>query len=240
VVGAALISGGSCVFNNMMERDYDKIMKRTARRSSANGTISLAKGIAFGTILTVVAMVMLLWANSLTALLALATLVLYVGVYTPLKRKSVWNTFVGSFPGALPPLGGFVAATGELGMGGWLLFAVLFLWQIPHFFALAWMYKADYEDGGFVMLPLYDKQGIATAWISLVTAMMLLPISWMFYQYNIAGIIFLIGSIVAAIAFSIAAGFFVQERSVVKARTMLIASYIYLLAVFILVFFDKA
>src|SRR5690606_435326 len=161
-----------------VEREVDALMDRTRNRPLPAGTIPPSAALALGIVLTLAGTVVLtFWVNGLTALLVFLTAIMYVAVYTPLKRYSWWNTPVGAIPGAMPPMVGWTAATGHIDPGAWILFLILFLWQHPHFYALAWMYRDDYARGGFKMLPVVDPDGKSTFRHSLVTVILLVPVS---------------------------------------------------------------
>lgn len=173
LVGVALTAAGGAAFNHVFERAHDAGMHRTADRPIPSGRVSAraASYYAMGLIAAGAGLLCPL-TNWLTAALALGTIGLYLGVYTPLKRRTPANTLVGTIPGALPALGGYAAATGTLGAGGWAVFALLVLWQMPHFLALAWMYRKDYARGGFAMSTVTDETGTATAWTILACALL--------------------------------------------------------------------
>ncbi|MGA1495546.1 MAG: heme o synthase, partial [Rhodothermales bacterium] len=157
MIGIPLTSAGGCALNQVLEVELDARMKRTANRPLPSGRIDVshATWFAVGLIAAGVGILCPL-TNPLTGVMAAVTVALYIWVYTPLKRKSTWNTLVGTIPGALPILGGWTAASGDVGAGGWALFGVLLCWQMPHFFALAWMYRKDYGESPFLMLPSGD------------------------------------------------------------------------------------
>jgi heme o synthase len=163
LTGTAFCCGGAGVLNHYLERDADLRMKRTRGRPLPAGIVAPADALAFGIVLVILGTVLLVWkVNLLTGFLALLTAFLYALVYTPLKRVTWLNTFVGAIPGAIPPMGGWAAATGGLEVGAWILFLILFVWQHPHFYSIAWMYKEDYERGGFKMLPVVEPDGKST------------------------------------------------------------------------------
>jgi len=161
--GTLLVAGGTSALNQYVEREMDAVMRRTASRPLPTGLLQPREALVFG-IATIAAGAtwLALGANALAALVALATSVLYLGLYTPLKTRTTLSTAVGAIPGALPPLIGWAAAHGSLSLGGWVLFAILFFWQFPHFMAIAWIYREDYARAGICMLPVVDKKGDAT------------------------------------------------------------------------------
>jgi protoheme IX farnesyltransferase len=178
VLATTLVAAGTSSLNHYLERDSDALMRRTASRPLPAGVLAPAEALWFGVALVVVGVVdLLLSTNSLAAVLAFSTSVLYLGVYTPLKTRTTWCTAIGAIPGALPPLIGWVAASGSLSAGGWILFGILFLWQFPHFHAIAWMYREDYARAGIRMLPVVDTEGRATFSQILWTAAVLIPFS---------------------------------------------------------------
>lgn len=163
LLATTLVAGGTAALNQYVERDMDAVMRRTAARPLPTGTLQPRDAVIFG-VSTIVggAIWLALAVNGISALVALATTVLYLGVYTPLKTRTPWATAVGAIPGALPPLIGWAAARGSLSLGGWVLFAILFFWQFPHFMAIAWMYREDYGRAGIKMLPVVDPKGNST------------------------------------------------------------------------------
>lgn len=239
IAGIALVSGGSCVLNNYVERDFDKLMKRTMQRPIPSGVVSAKEALVFGIVLALLGCVALAFVNLLTVALAIATLVLYVNVYTPLKRKTTFALLVGSLPGALPTLGGWTAATGSVSVSALPLFAVLFFWQIPHFLALAWMYKQDYERGGYEMLSVHDHTGKTLAWQTVLYTVLLIPCTLALTFVQETGMIYLVGTSVLCAIFLYFAVQFLWNVSVQNARKVLFSSYLYLLGVFVLIFIDK-
>ncbi len=188
LLGTGLLASSAFSFNQAIEQRHDAVMERTKGRPLPSGRLSSAAAwIAGG--LTTLAGSWILWihANALTALLGFSTVVLYAAVYTPLKRMTTFNTLVGGIPGALPPLMGWTAAQNQVGTGGMLLFALLFFWQLPHFLALAWMYKDDYRRGGFRMLSLSDESGDICFRQIWMQSVLLVPVSLFPYVYGLAG-----------------------------------------------------
>lgn len=239
MIGTGLTSGGSAALNHLLERRADGLMRRTQRRPVASGRITPAAALGYGLAVTLAGLAVLAaFTNGLTALLALATAAGYVGVYTPMKRWTTMNTFVGALPGALPALGGYAAATGALGPGGWVAFAILFLWQLPHFFALAWMYREDYARGGFVMLPVAYPDGRATALISLAATLTLLVVGILPVVIGLMGWLYFAGMLVLGTWFTLPAFSFAAEPTDERARRLLLASIVYVPAFFLLVVLD--
>lgn len=240
VVGTALVSAGSCVLNHVMEHDHDREMKRTMFRPIPSGKIRLSSALMFGVALAVAGLGLLVAAQPLTAALALLTAVLYLAVYTPLKRRTQVATLIGGVPGALPPLGGYATVSGTIGLEAGVLFMILFLWQMPHFLSLAWMYRKDYERGGFPMLTVLDGSGIVVARHIVIYTLMLMLFSLMLTLIGVTGVIYFIGAALLGGAF-VATGFrFFHDRSNSRARSVLLSSYFYLLALITLMFIDKA
>ena len=164
MVGTALVAGGASAFNQVIERVPDSLMRRTRMRPVPDGRLQPFESLAFGMALSVVGLAVLAVAvNPLSAAVALTTLLTYALIYTPLKRRSSFSTVIGAIPGALPPVIGWAAARNSLSQGAWVLFAIVFLWQLPHFLAIAWMYREDYARAGFPMLPVIEPDGRSTA-----------------------------------------------------------------------------
>jgi len=191
------VAGGTAALNQYIERDMDSLMRRTAQRPLPIGVFRPAEVLRFGIAFIAVGTIWLALAvNLLSAFLALATSVIYLGVYTPLKTRTTLATAVGAFPGALPPLIGWAAAHGSLSLGGWILFGILFFWQFPHFLAIAWMYREDYARAGIRMLPTVDPEGHATFRQIVATSAVLVPISLLPAVVGMAGIRYFFGALV--------------------------------------------
>lgn len=229
MVGIPLTSAGGCALNQVLEVEPDASMKRTANRPLPAGRIPVkhATWFALGLIAAGVGILCPL-TNPLTGVMAALTVALYIWVYTPLKRKSTWNTLVGTIPGALPVLGGWTAASGSFGAGGWALFGVLLCWQMPHFFALAWMYRKDYGESPFLMLPSGDKKGDQTAFQMILFSFLMIVFSIAPVVLGLSGIAYLIGAIAFGAWFMVHVGRFWQTRSVQHARAVLKASVMYI------------
>ncbi|MBE0643978.1 MAG: protoheme IX farnesyltransferase [Bacteroidetes bacterium] len=240
VVGTALVSAGSCVLNHVMEHDHDREMKRTMFRPIPAGKISYTSALVYGIGLAAAGLALLLWAQPLTAALAALTVVLYLGVYTPMKRKTQLATLIGGIPGALPPLGGYATISGEISIEAFVLFMILFLWQMPHFLSLAWMYRKDYERGGFPMLTVLDGSGMVVARHIISYTLMLLLFSLMLTVLSVTGVVYFTGALLLGAAFVAMGVRFFIDRSNTNARTVLLSSYFYLLALITLMFIDKA
>lgn len=237
--GIALLSSGIATFNQYIERELDARMKRTALRPLPSGKITAKRAFAFGLGLTMFAEGYLAWfVNPLTALLGVTVIIGYVLVYTPLKTRTTLSTVLGAFPGAMPPLMGWTAASNSLEMGGLALFAILFLWQFPHFLAIALMYREEYSRAGILMLPVVDGDGRLTGQQIVIYAVMLLPVSLLPTLLGIAGSLYFFGAVLLGVAllyFSIATAF---TRSREQARRLLLASVLYLPLLFLLMVFN--
>jgi protoheme IX farnesyltransferase len=240
LLGTAFSSAGSAALNNYLERDVDARMSRTTTRALPAGLISPNEALFFGVFTVVLGVTILAWqVNLLTGFLSLLTAFLYVLVYTPLKRITWWNTVVGAIPGALPPMGGWAAATGDLTIGAWIVFLILFVWQHPHFYAIAWMYRDDYEQGGFKMLPVVYPDGKRTFRQIVGFSILLIPVSLLPYCYGIAGSVYAVGMTllgVGMLAVGIKAW---RTHSNEDARALLQASIVYLPLFFALILCDS-
>ncbi|HVF86082.1 MAG TPA: heme o synthase [Pyrinomonadaceae bacterium] len=237
--GVALLSSGIATLNQYMERDLDGRMRRTAARPLPAGKLRPFDAFVFGVALTATAEAYLaLVVNPLTALLGLSVIVGYLFCYTPLKTRTSLSTVVGAFPGAMPPLVGWAAANNAIGVEAWTLFAILFLWQFPHFLAIAWMYREDYARAGIVMLPVVEPEGLRTGQQIVIWALLLLPVSLMPTALGTSGAIYFFGAIVLGllyIASSVAAAVSLSRRN---ARRVLLASVLYLPVLFGLMVFN--
>lgn len=238
LVGVALTSGGVGVLNHYLEYELDAMMRRTANRPLPAGRIPLNRAKLFGVFLVVAGVGLLCpLTNPLTGVLSALTVVLYLFVYTPLKRKTTYNTLIGTIPGALPALGGWTAASNNLEWGGWSLFLILACWQMPHFLSLAWMYRKDYGRARYAMLPVVEPDGKSTAFQTLAFTALLIPISILPTLLGITGWIYLTGALVSGIWFLVPAIAFFKSRSVQDARRVLMGSvyYIPLITAFIVI-----
>ena len=240
MLGIALLSSGIATINQYMERDLDALMRRTANRPLPSGRLLPWEALAFGVGLTVLAEVYLaVLVNPLTGLLGLTVIAGYLFAYTPLKTRTSLSTMVGAFPGAVPPLIGWAAARGSVGLEAWVLFAILFLWQFPHFLAIAWMYREDYSRAGILMLPVVEPDGRVTGQQIVVYTLLLLPVSLLPAALGISGKIYLYGAIILGLLFlysSVRAAF---SKSRQEARRLLLASVIYLPLLFILMVLNR-
>ena len=240
ILGTALVSAGSCALNHVIERGFDAEMKRTMHRPIPSGRISPESAAWFGIALSLAGLGILSSVHWLTASLALLTTLLYLAVYTPLKRKTPLSTLVGAVPGALPPLGAWIAGHGSISSGGVVLFMILFLWQMPHFLALAWMYRKDHERGGFAMLTVQDDTGIVTGKNVIAYTTLLVLFSLSLTLLGVSGLVYFFGALLLGAAFIAVSVRFFVERSSARARVVLITSYMYLLTIITLMFVDRA
>jgi protoheme IX farnesyltransferase len=239
-IGTILIAGGTAAHNQFMEWRLDSKMKRTQRRPLPSSKLTPTEGLIFSAAMMFGGLLYLIFAvNLIAGLAALATTVLYLFAYTPLKRVSAANVFVGSIPGALPVVGGWAAATGHLGsIGMWLLFGIVFFWQIPHVMALALVCRKDYEHAGFHMLPANDSNGLKVSTYILLPLIALIPVVWALYYLGLSGLIFLIGSLAVSLAFLWYGIQFVRKQTKDSAKKLMFASFFYLPVVWIFLFLD--
>lgn len=239
MLGITLLAFGVATLNQYIERNIDTLMERTAKRPLPSGRLTPLEALIFGTVLCAVAEVYLLFlVNGLTALLGLTVIVGYVLLYTPLKTRTTASTAIGALPGAMPPLMGWTAASGNITLGAWALFVLLFLWQFPHFLAIASMYKDQYAKAGILMLPVVEKDGRITARQIVLFTVMLLPVSLAPFFLNFAGMFYLAGAVLLGIWFlwtSVAAA---RAKTVEKSRKLLLVSVLYLPAIFALMVLD--
>jgi len=239
MAGTALLCAGASALNQYSERDADARMVRTRMRPLAAGRLRPEEGLGFGLALSVGGLTLLAFVNPLTLFLGAASLASYVLAYTPLKRVTSLCTVVGAVPGALPPLMGWAAARGTLGPAGLGLFAILFLWQLPHFLAIGWLYRDDYARGGFPMLAVTDPDGSSTGRQAVLYATALLPVTLGAGLLAAAGPGYLWGALALGAAFLGCAVAFAWRRSVGAARSLFFASVLYLPLVLGLMVFDR-
>jgi protoheme IX farnesyltransferase len=229
LVGTALVAGGAAGLNQIYERDTDRLMHRTRMRPLPDGRLSLSEARAFSLALSSIGLVQLaLGANLLAALTALATLLVYTSVYTPMKLHTPTATLVGAVPGALPPLIGWAAARGTLPLEAWTLFAIVFCWQIPHFFAIAWLYREDYRRAGFPMLPVIEPEGRRTGRQAVIYAALLVLAAAAPFFTGFAGPRYLGGALLLSLSLLTLAVRFAAERSAGRARWLFFGSLVYL------------
>jgi protoheme IX farnesyltransferase len=240
LLGIAVLSSGIATLNQVMERDLDRLMRRTAARPLPTGKVSPAEALLFGAGLTILSEIYLaIFVNPLTAALGIGVIVGYVFLYTPLKTRTSLSTVVGAFPGAMPPLMGWTAASNQFELGAWVLFAILFLWQFPHFLAIAWMYREDYGKAGILMLPVVEPDGHMTARQIVLYTAMLLPVSLIPTLIGIAGKTYFFGALVLGILFLAASFAAALSKSRQRARQLLLASVLYLPILFGLMVLNK-
>jgi protoheme IX farnesyltransferase len=229
LLGTALVAICSSILNQALERDTDALMRRTQVRPFVTRRLPLTETIIAGLVLGALGLAELAWfVNGLTALLSALTLVIYVFAYTPLKRVSEINTLVGAIPGALPPLIGAAAARGHFSVEGWTLFAILAFWQLPHFYAIAWMYKDDYRDAGLRMVSTNDPNGTRTGIHAVISALILLPVSLLPAWIGHSGLFYAASAGFLSLAFIAAAIRFARQPDRPHARTLFLTSILYL------------
>ena len=240
ILGSCLISSGSGALNHFAEADSDKIMRRTNLRPIPAGLISNENAMVFGIALILSGSAILYWIiNPLTCLLALITSLMYLFIYTPLKKLTWLNTSVGAIPGSIPPIGGWVAATGRLDPEAWILFAILFFWQHPHFYAIALMFKDDYKKAGLKMLPVMEPDGSRTNRQIIWHSFLLIPVSVMPVYIGILGMIYFWSAIILGVGYLISGFILAKQYSVDNARFVLRVSVFYLPILFLTIMIDK-
>jgi heme o synthase len=240
LAATGLVAAGASALNQWLEREYDAKMRRTQSRPLPSGRLQPTTVMIFGGVSSVAGLIYLALAvNLLTSVLGAVTLVSYLFIYTPLKRVTWLNTAIGAVPGALPPLMGWTAARGELSGEGWALFAILFFWQLPHFFAIAWMYRDEYARAGFKMLSNVDANGRRTAEQSISNTLALLAVSLFPFVFKMAGTTYLVGTIVLGAVFLWCAIRFSRRLTLATARQLFFASIIYLPLLLALMVWDK-
>ena len=235
LLGTALVSGGTLAINQWWERDVDGRMPRTASRPLPAGRIAPRHALLFASTLSLLgSLVLWLGTNALTAALGVATLLSYVFIYTPLKKRTTLNTLVGCVPGALPALGGWAAARGIIDAGGLALFAFLFVWQLPHAVALSWLYRADYAAGGLVMVGHDDPFGSRTARKAMVYSLLLLAVTTALGPLDVTGTAGALATMALTAAFAIVALWWARGPSVARARRTFVASVVHLTVVLLI------
>lgn len=241
IIGTALVAIAANTLNQYMEREFDRLMIRTADRPIPAGRLTPAEAMAFGVVCGVVGLAYLWIAtNPLATGLAAITLFLYLFAYTPLKRYTAWNTWVGAIPGALPPMIGFAAAHNGLATPAWLLFAILFVWQLPHFFAIAWMYREDYARGGYRMLSTVDPTGRATRVQTVALTILMIAVSLAPTILGFAGAYAGAGALLLGAGLLVIAVRMAKDLSRSTARAMLLATVIYLPLLLTLLVLDRS
>jgi heme o synthase len=241
VIGTALVAGGASALNQIIERDADSLMRRTRMRPLPDGRLSAGEALAFASLLSAAGLLILAGAvNLLAAGVALSTLASYALIYTPLKRRTSLSTVIGAIPGALPPVIGWAAAGNALSQGAWVLFGIVFLWQLPHFLAIAWMYREDYARAGFPMLPVVEPDGRSTARQVVVYTAALLPLALAPTLVGMSGRLYFAGALVLTMVFLGMSMRFAKTRAVRDARRLFFASITYLPLLWILMIADRS
>ncbi len=240
ITGGFFVTAASNGFNQIIEKDLDKLMNRTSNRPLPDGRMSLSEAyiisIAFG---VVGLSILYIWLGLACFLLGLFALISYTFIYTPLKQKTPFAVFVGAFPGAIPPLLGYVAATGRFDVAAWLVFGIQFLWQFPHFWAIAWVLDDDYKRAGFKMLPSTEGRDKNSAFQIMVYTFSLIPIVLLPYYFHLTGITSLILNIIFGILFSYQSLKLYQDCSLKSAKNLMFGSFAYLPLVQLAMYLDK-
>ena len=236
LLGTLLVSSGASALNQFIERRFDARMRRTARRPLASGKLEPASALRFGILLSFTGVIYLALAvNVLASLIAAATVVSYLLLYTPLKRKTPWCTLAGAFSGAMPPLIGWAAAAGSLSAEAWVPYAILFLWQFPHFMAIAWMYRDDYARAGYLVLPRGEHGAQFMSWQTMAPALVLIPVS----MNAGASPAYRVLACITSVVYLYYSGRLAHERTNLTAKRLLMVSIIYAPLAFCLIMFDK-
>jgi len=240
IIGTGLIASGTAALNQWYEREGDLKMHRTAGRPLPSGRLIAGRALAFGVALSIAGFAELwLGVNPLSAGIGAFTLASYLFLYTPMKRRTWWSTTVGAIPGAMPPVIGFAAAAGTLTKESWVLFAILFLWQFPHFYSIAWMYKDDYARAGIQMLPVVDPDCRSTARQIVIYGIALIPVSLVPALLGMSGRLYLVGALALGLWFLYSGVRVALERTLVRARGVLITSVVYLPLIYGLMLLDR-
>jgi protoheme IX farnesyltransferase len=240
VFGTMLIAAGTAALNHYIERDSDRLMRRTASRPLPSGVLKPRQALVYGIALAIAGALYLYFAaGTLAAALGVATCLGYLLAYTPLKKRTVWATFVGAFPGAIPPMIGWVAATGRLDLGAWLLFAILFFWQFPHFHAIAWMYREDYARAGILMLPVVDPEGSRTFRQILVTAAALVGVSLLPAIAGLTGVFYFFGALGLSVALLQVCVWAASAKTNIRAKWLMHATVAYIPLLLVFMVYDK-
>lgn len=241
LIGTVLIAAGTAAHNQYIERDLDKLMLRTSTRPLPAEKIAPNKALFFSLTLIFSGLLYLIFTVNLVAgIVSASTTLLYLGLYTPLKRISFANVWIGAIPGALPPVGGWAAVTGNIADPGmWVLFGIVFFWQIPHVIAIAWLCNEDYSRAGFKMLPLQDESGIKSAFYILICLLLLLPMSGLLYFLDLNGIIYLLGALISGLYFLYFGIKFTQLRDNRNAKKLMFGSLVYLPLIWVFIILDR-
>ncbi len=240
LIGSCLVSSGAGVLNQYAEIESDSLMDRTRFRPLPAGIIPAENAKVFGIVLILVGIfILFFFINKLTATLAILTVLMYLFIYTPLKKITWLNTSIGAIPGALPPLGGWTAATDELHSEAWILFGILYLWQHPHFYAIALMYKNDYSKAGYKMLPVLENESSRTNRQIIWHLILLIPLSLIPSYIGLLGSIYFYGAFLLGVLYFLSGFPLIKTYNMKNARLLLKVSVIYLPALFCLIIFDK-
>jgi protoheme IX farnesyltransferase len=241
LLGTALIGGGASALNHLLERKVDALMRRTENRPLPTGRLHPAEVLIFGVVLSALGVTTLfVRVNALTGVLGVIALVSYVLVYTPLKRVTSLNTHVGAIPGALPAVMGYTASQGRFGLEAWVLFSIMFLWQLPHFLAIAWLYRDDYRRAGFPMLTVVDVDGSATGRQVVLYTLSLIAVSLLPSLLGMAGILYFFLALVLGLGFLAFGVALARRKTALSARRLLLASVVYLPLLLSALMLDKA
>jgi heme o synthase len=240
LIGTALVASGASAFNQLLEIEADGMMRRTRARPLPSGRIAPKQARAFAFVLSLIGLAQLAIAvNLLAAAVALVTLLTYTVFYTPLKKRTSLATVVGGVPGALPPMIGWAAVRNNLSIEAWILFGIVFLWQMPHFLAIAWMYREDYKRAGFPLLPIVEPDGESTGRQAVIYAAALLPLSLAPTAAAMTGNLYLAGAAVMGLCFLALAGRFAWQRTATDARRLFFGSIVYLPLLWSLMVFNR-
>jgi protoheme IX farnesyltransferase len=240
IFGTMLIAAGTAALNHYAERETDRYMRRTAARPLPSGILRPRDALVFGVVLSITgAAYLFVTSGALASGLGVVTCLSYLLAYTPLKKKTVWATFVGAFPGAVPPMIGWAAATGSLDRGAWILFAILFFWQFPHFHAIAWMYREDYARAGILMLPVVDREGSRTFRQIVFTAAALVGVSLLPAIAGLAGVLYFFGALVTGLAMLQVCLWAASARTNVRAKWLMHATVLHIPVLLGLMIYDK-
>src|SRR5229473_5704142 len=240
IVATMMIAAGTAALNHYIERESDRYMRRTASRPLPTGVLTPTEALRFGIVLSLAGAVDLyLTAGFWPCFLGVFTCLSYLLAYTPLKKRTVWATFIGAFPGAIPPMIGWAAATGSLDRGAWLLFGILFLWQFPHFYSIAWMYREDYARAGILMLPVVDRDGSRTFRQILVTAVVLVGVSLLPAIAGLDGKAYFFGALALSVALLQVCVWAASAKTNLRARWLMHATVAYIPLLLGLMVYDK-
>jgi heme o synthase len=240
ILGTGLIASGTAALNQWYERAADRKMNRTSGRPLPSGRLIAGRALAFGIVLAVAGFAELwLGVNLLSGMIGAFTLASYLFLYTPMKQRTWWSTTVGAVPGAMPPMIGFAAAAGTITAEAWVLGAILFLWQFPHFYSIAWMYKDDYARAGIQMLPVVEPDCRSTARQIVIYGLTLIPVSMVPSMLGMTGRIYFIGALVLGLVYLYSGIRVALDRTLTRARAVLLTSVLYLPLIYSLMLLDR-